>query len=335
MVTGLLDRLSRWCFLPHRYWPLPNISTQVRSLTCITGLPRPRYRALIAIESSEESGHQQSTSAAPSDGGNNTGSGHAATASRRGAPRPNLIQPSTHLTNSVPGDPPSRSALPSASPSPRALDNAASEPPAAPRFHPSGIRTDDAQATRHSPNDSSPVDPTTDPLPRSSTLQLAASALSTPPDRVRDDPGLDFYTETVWYKIFLGFVVLDILSLGLYIVIVYGTFDQNLILVILPPKVFWWTWLPISVFLSLVNFVLYALMIEAIRESPTPQLSPRVKANIATQLQWDVGVFLLGCQLFPYQGLAIWGPPSAILFYLWCSISYWIYAKITAWRPRG
>ncbi|KAK5037954.1 hypothetical protein LTS07_001421 [Exophiala sideris] len=268
--------------------------------------------------------HQQSAHTEPSDAGSGTSSKHAVRTSQTDALELHEVQTTTVPMTLIPA-----TGQPSASASPPTLDNATLGDPTSRSLSPGRLDGNHAQAERRSSNLSSPIGSPTASLPRISTLQLANSIHSLPPDRVRDDPGYDFYTETLWYKCFVGLVILEISCVTLYFVTTYGTIRITSLVSIFIPTIFFWDWLPILVLISLMLFVLNALMIETFRRSPSRWLSPRSKAKMATILLMFNGVIVLLCQVPSLSGTLTGG------YSLEAGIAYWSHAKIIAMLSRG
>jgi len=310
-------------------------------------------RSLTSIESSEVPTDQQSSLTGHSGAANSTGSQRAATPARRkDVSNYNPVQTRTPSLNSVPKDTFSTSVHvhvhPSASTSGRPRIGTSSMPPAFSNSHPSPLDTNDVPGIGRPSIPSLPVDPTTHSLPRIPTLQLAASVHSLPPDGVRDDPGYDFYTETVWYKFFVGFVIFEMWIFTLYIVPMYGVLvGAQFVFILIPYKQFLWMWPPIWMLVSLMLFVLNSLMIETFRKSPSQWLTPRLKEKMAKILLMFSGmnIFLCQClslltpllQEFDFDVISISGYVllAEISFYFCCSITCWSYAKISAMISRG
>jgi hypothetical protein len=100
--------------------------------------------------------------------------------------------------------------------------------------------------------------------PRISTLEIAASVHSTPPDRVRDNPDFDYYKDAAWHRHFIAFTIWNITVSALTTVITFGLGSDKLFTILIPQTNIW-DWLPVFNLLSSCLFVLNSLLIERIR----------------------------------------------------------------------
>jgi hypothetical protein len=96
---------------------------------------------------------------------------------------------------------------------------------------------------------------------RSETLGLAIAAYSSP-----DEPELDYFRDSRWYKYLVLFIFFDVFSLtvvGFTFVVLGG--DSNRLVTMLIPTPLPWQWFPVYNVIILFIYILHCLLIETFR----------------------------------------------------------------------
>ena len=103
---------------------------------------------------------------------------------------------------------------------------------------------------------------------RVQTVDLAATINSAPPDHICDDPDLDFFRHSPWYRTLILFVIFDVISTSTSIVLLSSIPIGHLSLaaqVIPGTGVAGFNWLPLIQIFGLPTFVLNSLLLETMR----------------------------------------------------------------------
>lgn len=79
-----------------------------------------------------------------------------------------------------------------------------------------------------------------------------------PLNGVRDEPDYDYYQHSDWFTALTLFAVCAVIAVIWPIL----TIDELSIFILLVPREIFWKWLPFSLPLAFLSFVLFALLIE-------------------------------------------------------------------------
>ncbi len=102
--------------------------------------------------------------------------------------------------------------------------------------------------------------------PRTETSEIVASMNSAPPDGVHDGPDHDYYQEP-WFQSFISYFLFVIAFLSAFILLIPSPKKGENLRSLIPEANFL-TWLPLAVWLSAINFVLYSLILEGLQIKP-------------------------------------------------------------------
>ena len=115
---------------------------------------------------------------------------------------------------------------------------------------------------------------------------------------LRDHPERDYYTQLLWVKDFIMFIILDMVGSTVQIFILNSIGSQKLVTWLIPYP-FFWEWLPIYQFLGLLLFVLFSFLIEEFSLKEGHWLTSRVRKRMVKIFRYTLIIAFLYLEVTP------------------------------------
>lgn len=152
---------------------------------------------------------------------------------------------------------------------------------------------------------------------------MAARATSVPLENVKDDPDCNYYKESGWFRIFILYLLCITVVSSIAIVLIVASADVRPIELLIDQAISW-SLVLVSIFLSLIGFVLFSFTIGAVEVKRQSRLSPNTWRTLTIGLRSLNLGFWLATQLVVIDAFYDWSLLSAAALYLLLAVLCWL-----------